>query len=210
MCQEVLEIMQKMGLHTVEMQMALQCAPLLTGLKVSNLLIIAAEDIVKMKQILKYSDVEYRILSVRKEKATILLFRREELERYFKQDGVKMMLAMMGYQDFSLQSLLFCFQKRYIAYQKKEGRFPHEMGIFLGYPIEDVIGFIRHQGKEFVCNGYWKVYDRPKQKKLLFKRFDKAQKLLVEYISAGGKMEYVLQEKKACNIVYSIGNMAKG
>lgn len=83
MCQEVLEIMQNVGLRTVEMQMALQCAPLLAGLKVSNLLIIAAGDIAKMKQILQYSDVEYRILSVKEKKATILLFRREELEKYF-------------------------------------------------------------------------------------------------------------------------------
>lgn len=198
MCQEVLEIMQKMGLRTVEMQMALQCAPLLSGLKVSNLLIIAAEDIVKIKQIIKYSDVEYRILSVREEKATILLFRREELERYFEDERVRVLLAMMGYQDYSLQALLFCFQKRYIAYQKKEETFPHEMGFFLGYPIEDVIGFIKYQGKDFLCNGYWKVYDKPKQKTLLFQQFDRAQRLLVEYISQGGDLECVLQEGREC------------
>lgn len=194
MCQEVLEIMQNVGLRTVEMQMALQCAPLLAGLKVSNLLIIAAGDIAKMKQILQYSDVEYRILSVKEEKATILLFRREELEKYFADEGVQMLLQRLGYREESLPALLFCFQKRYIAYQKKKEAFPHEMGIFLGYPVEDVTGFIRHQGKAFLYNGYWKVYESPQKKAFLFQQFDRAQKILVEHISKGGRLrECILQ-----------------
>lgn len=194
MCQEVLEIMQNIGLRTVEMQMALQCAPLLAGLKVSNLLIIPAEDIAKMKQILLHSDVEYRILSVKGGKATILLFRREGLERYFADADVRKLLQRLGYQEESLPAMLFCFQKRYIAYQKKEGGFPHEMGIFLGYPVEDVAGFIRHQGKAFLYNGYWKVYESPQKKAFLFQQFDRAQKILVEHISKGGGLrECILQ-----------------
>ena len=36
--------------------------------------------------------------------------------------------------------------------------FPHEIGIFLGYPLADVVGFIEHQGHDYVYCGYWKVY----------------------------------------------------
>ena len=36
--------------------------------------------------------------------------------------------------------------------------FPHEIGVFLGYPLEDVVGFIRHRGKCFTCCGCWKSY----------------------------------------------------
>lgn len=38
MSQEVLEIIKKMDLETLESQLALQCAPVLAGLKISNLL----------------------------------------------------------------------------------------------------------------------------------------------------------------------------
>ena len=36
--------------------------------------------------------------------------------------------------------------------------FPHEIGVFLGYPLMDVIGFIRYGGKNYTCSGYWKSY----------------------------------------------------
>lgn len=36
--------------------------------------------------------------------------------------------------------------------------FPHEMGFFLGYPYEDVLGFIKHQGRDYLVVGPWKVY----------------------------------------------------
>ena len=32
-----------------------------------------------------------------------------------------------------------------------EGEFPHEIGVFLGYPLADVIGFIENRGKNFRC-----------------------------------------------------------
>ena len=36
--------------------------------------------------------------------------------------------------------------------------FPHEIGIFLGYPLEDVIAFERNKGKHSKLTGYWQVY----------------------------------------------------
>ena len=35
--------------------------------------------------------------------------------------------------------------------------FPHEVGIFLGYPLEDVVGFEADSSK-FKYSGFWKVY----------------------------------------------------
>ena len=36
--------------------------------------------------------------------------------------------------------------------------FPHEVGLFLGYPLEDVIGFERQGAAGFKYSGIWKVY----------------------------------------------------
>ena len=36
--------------------------------------------------------------------------------------------------------------------------FPHEIGLFLGYPLGDVIGFIKNAGQNCKCVGCWKVY----------------------------------------------------
>ena len=40
----------------------------------------------------------------------------------------------------------------------ENNEFPHEIGIFLDYPLGDVIGFIVNQGRNFKCAGCWKVY----------------------------------------------------
>ena len=44
MCQEVFQIAMSMDLKSVEMQLALQCAPLITGARISNMLMIDSAD----------------------------------------------------------------------------------------------------------------------------------------------------------------------
>ena len=45
MCQEVFQIAMSMDLKSVEMQLALQCAPLITGARISNMLMIDSADV---------------------------------------------------------------------------------------------------------------------------------------------------------------------
>ena len=42
-----------------------------------------------------------------------------------------------------------------------EEAFPHEIGVFLGYPLGDVVGFIRNHGRNFTCCGCWKAHGDP-------------------------------------------------
>jgi len=51
--------------------------------------------------------------------------------------------------------------------------FPHEIGVFLGYPLHDVIGFINNAGKNSCCCGYWKVYNEQDDARRRFRRFNK-------------------------------------
>lgn len=49
--------------------------------------------------------------------------------------------------------------------------FPHEIGIFLGYPLEDVKGFIENSGRHFKICGQWKVYSDTKRAEKLFAKY---------------------------------------
>ena len=49
---------------------------------------------------------------------------------------------------------------------------PHEIGIFLGIPRGDVEGFIKNQGKNYLLNGYWKVYTGLDRAIELFRSYD--------------------------------------
>lgn len=74
--------------------------------------------------------------------------------------GTGEFLKSYGYQteESTLDQMLTRLAERFTEYKEGRAEFPHEMGAFLGYPLSDVKGFIEHEGKDFLCSGYWKVY----------------------------------------------------
>ena len=192
MSQEVFELVQGMDLKSIETQIALQCAPLISGLKVSNLLIISAEDEALVRVILRRSGIAFFRLLRTGEKVTFLLFRKNPLEAYLKQQEVEAMLAEAGYAELSLGNILSTFQKRYAHYMSAGGRFPHEMGLLLGYPAEDVKGFVENEGKNFLYSGYWKVYADVEEKRRLFQKFENAKETVIQLLSYGVGIQDIL------------------
>ena len=192
MSQEVFELVQGMDLKSIETQIALQCAPLISGLKVSNLLIISAEDEAMVRVILRRSGISFFRLLRTGEKVTFLLFRKNPLEAYLKQQEVETMLAEAGYAELSLGNILSTFQKRYAHYMSAGGRFPHEMGLLLGYPAEDVKGFVENEGKNFLYSGYWKVYADVEEKRRLFQKFENAKETVIQLLSYGVGIQDIL------------------
>ena len=192
MSQEVFELVQGMDLKSIETQIALQCAPLISGLKVSNLLIISAEDEALVRVILRRSGMSFFRLLRTGEKVTFLLFRKNPLEAYLKQQEVEAMLAEAGYAELSLGNILSTFQKRYAHYMSAGGRFPHEMGLLLGYPAEDVKGFVENEGKNFLYSGYWKVYADVEEKRRLFQKFENAKETVIQLLSYGVGIQDIL------------------
>ena len=192
MSQEVFELVQGMDLKSIETQIALQCAPLISGLKVSNLLIISAEDEALVRVILRRSGISFFRLLRTGEKVTFLLFRKNPLEAYLKQQEVEAMLAEAGYAELSLGNILSTFQKRYAHYMSAGGRFPHEMGLLLGYPAEDVRGFVENEGKNFLYSGYWKVYADVEEKRRLFQKFENAKETVIQLLSYGVGIQEIL------------------
>lgn len=172
----------------IELQMALQCAPLITGLKTSNLLNIAAEEFHQMQEIIKGSHISWHLLLESPCKITVLLYHKESLERYLEQPGVRGLLEEAGYESFTLEEVLKEFSARYRLYMERKENFPHEMGLLLGYPVEDVDGFMKHKGENCLCNGYWKVYENRDRKRKLFERFENAKESLIQLLSCGVSM----------------------
>ncbi len=63
--------------------------------------------------------------------------------------------------------------------------FPHEMGIFLGYPLGDVKGFIRHRGRDFLYCGYWKVYENEAEARKLFSVYTSVKQQMLKELYQG-------------------------
>ena len=193
MSREVFEIILGMDLKNIETQLALQCAPLITGLKISNLLIVPADNEKIVWEILRRSGICCYCMLRTGEKSTFLLFRKNQLEAFLAEPEIREFLRKEGYEKFGLGEILRRFQIRYQTYMAGRKQFPHEMGLLLGYPLEDVAGFMENNGKNFLYSGYWKVYENQAEKMFLFGKFERAKETLIQLISEGIRMRDIIE-----------------
>lgn len=164
-----------------------QCAPVLMDVKPSNLLILTREEEALFLQMEMLSGISGRCLYAGEKKSTWLLYRRDRLEAELLWPQMKDFLKDYGYrsgQD-SIEEMLERLQERFAGYKEGILSFPHELGVFLGYPLCDVKGFIEHQGKNYLCSGYWKVYENETKAKTTFKLYQTVRDTVLQMINAG-------------------------
>ncbi len=169
----------------LEVQIAVQCAPLLAGLKPSNLLIIPNSMEQELKQLLLKAKFSNYLLSEYDDKQVYLLYEANELILYFMEKPVQELLQELGYEDGELFHLLQCVSAKYTAHKSEKAPFPHELGLLLGYPAVDVKGFMEHAGKNFLYSGYWKVYGNAGETIKLFREFGRAKEFIVQLVEKG-------------------------
>ena len=98
-----------------------------------------------------------------------MLYRKDLLLKVFSPD-VESFLEKYGYsRGDDVKGRLDTLKSR----RKVCGNFPHEIGVFLGYPLEDVTGFIENNGRGYKLCGLWKVYGDEKSTGALFERYKK-------------------------------------
>ena len=77
------------------------------------------------------------------------------------------LLEESGYPCHSAGQCVACLIRRL----RESDEFPHEIGLFLSYPPEDVRGFIENKACRFKCAGLWKVYGDEERAKELFRQY---------------------------------------
>ena len=86
---------------------------------------------------------------------------------------IQKFLKNFGYKNFkNTDGVLEHLQKRI---NEGDG-FPHEIGIFLDYPLRDVKGFIIHKGKNFLASGCWKVYVNKNEALRRFENYEQCRR----------------------------------
>lgn len=196
MNQDVFEMIRNMDNNSFETQFALQCSPFITGLKIANLFSISIVQHSKLEYILTVSGYSFKRLYYTKNKIIYFLYNAKKLKEYLKMDIVRKTLYQLGYpydMHKDINKMFMIFKEKYIEYMEGKCKFPHEMGIFLGYPIEDVIGYLKNNGKNSVCVGYWKVYKNKEEKQRLFREFEYAKDNVIRYLAQGINMLEVMQ-----------------
>ena len=175
MSREVLEILEKMDKKELKTQLALQCAPLLTGIKLSNLLTVTKSNEEDVKDLFRNTEITVHTLLA-----------------YLNEEDVKETMRLFGYQTLRLIDIFEKLCARYQKYMKDHLSFPHELGLLLGYPVEDVLGFIRNEGRNYLYCGYWKVYGDVDAARITFDRYNQAKEDAIRLISSGMEIHELL------------------
>ena len=115
------------------------CSPTLANLKTANLFgyrYDRAEELIvqltELRQQLLPRGVELRLLQLGQDRALIYVYRIRRLVRDLADPEIRQFLADCGYRDFSVEGALAHLARRIM---EKGGEFPHEIGLFLGYPL---------------------------------------------------------------------------
>lgn len=164
------------------------CAPTLAGIKSANLFNYhflskksVLQELMDLNQKLNEKGVYVEALQWKENSVLIYVYRHSHLVKELQQDSIKEFLAAYGYIDHRLEMCLQRLKKRLLEYHG----FPHEIGVFLGYPLEDVIGFIQNEGKDCKCCGLWKVYCNEVETKKLFEKMQKCTRVYLRVFAEG-------------------------
>ena len=179
----------------LEVKIANQCAPVLAGVKPSNMLVLENKHIHDVVRVLEGTGLSWRCLYAGDEKNIWLLYRKEAMEEIVSGKEQMLFLREWGYEEDTLERMLMKFSQRFRQYRKdKNLPFPHEMGVFLGYPMADVKGFIKYEGKNYLYCGYWKVYENVEERKELFRTYEEIRKVFVEEARKGKNLWQITME----------------
>ena len=180
-----------------EQLLGLCCAPTLTGLKSASLVSFQRAKFQDIYMLLEEYAPCFRckgiaVLSMveNQHHMLVLFYRPAALSRLLELSGARSILKKAGYHlEDTLSEKLEYLRSRIL----QNCGFPHEIGLFLGYPPADVRGFIEHKGKDFLYSGYWKVYTNEKAARELFYCYSKCIERFCLNLQRGIPLQELLQ-----------------
>ncbi len=167
------------------------CSPTLAGIKTGSLFscLYSTREEVKVQLQMLNSQLKckgLRVLPLKFSKARVLIyvFRPDRLSNDLKSSKASGILHERGYDCSTADRCVM----RLISRIRESEEFPHEIGLFLGYPPEDVCGFIENRA-DCKCTGAWKVYGDVEKAQLLFSRYKKCTELYCQRWANGSSLD---------------------
>ena len=162
-------------------------SPTLARLKAGSLFAVPCEhaalkeEMRRLNAILAPRGVRVTVLQSTAGRTLVYLYREQALREALNCPDARKLLEVYGYRDFTIHAALRMLRTRMEA----SSGFPHEIGVFLGYPLEDVIGFIRNGGRNCLCSGCWKAYVNEREARRTFARLHKCRAVYARLFSEG-------------------------
>lgn len=176
------------------------CSPTLAGLKTANLFSCVYTDKAELKRYAERFNerfgawgVKMQPLEFGRERALIYVYRPTKLKKDLSDFQSRDILSSFGYKRFELTECIETLKSRI----NRCKAFPHEIGLFLGYPPEDVRGFILHKGNCCKCCGCWKVYGNEEEALREFAKYKKCSDIYYSKWLSGTSFTKLIVKKSA-------------
>ncbi len=168
------------------------CSPTLAGLKTGNIFSCPYSNkkelfcaVRSLNQRLVPKGVRVVPLRMSAERVLLYIYRPNKLESDLAVEEAANILEEYGYCVKDFGQCVVRLRRR--LYESEE--FPHEIGLFLGYPPEDVRGFIENRAGGYKCTGVWKVYGDENNAKKQFDRYKKCTDVYCSQWARGKSIE---------------------
>lgn len=181
--------MKLFGFTSFDELLAYNCAPVLAGIKPANLLSLMPDDAEEIDALLVQYNAQFaergivfRRLCACTKRVLILVYNEEQLAQALRNPGYQAYLIAAGYEaGASAEDYLYRLEQR-LNTQKT---FPHEIGVFLGYPLEDILGFVLNKGTDCKYSGYWKVYGDVPKARSIFAAYERFRDIILQKLEIG-------------------------
>lgn len=175
------------GNEDIKMQLGLliKSALVLKGCKQSGMFFAKDYELSILADLALRTKLCLSVLYSKKGRHLVFIYRKDGLLDYLGSNGAAVLLRRYGYEGERLENLFSRLRKRMSDFYNRDGEFPHEIGLFLCYPLCDIQGFVKNGGKNFLFSGYWKVYDDLEANLKIFEIFDRVKEEAVDEWLAG-------------------------
>ena len=180
----------------------LECSEVLAGAKPANLISLVnrtrpcGRNLYQLWQehhlqiATRIPQLEFQLLQTKERALLLLCFNRQHLSQHLAHAGIRALLSKAGYaSDASTDQLL-----QLLVYRiESSSGFPHEIGLFIGYPAKDVAAFMGLVNLPFTCQGPWKIFGNPTRSLDLADQFRSCRMRMNALLATGDHLILQLQ-----------------
>lgn len=167
------------------------CGPTLAGIKPSNIVLCYKEQmpdikekIVSWNEKLNEKGIYFEPLCECERRILLMVYRKDNMKKILEKTEIAEFLKVYGYIDPKNLETCLCRLKQRIS----SCEFPHEIGVFFGYPISDIKGFINHRDEGCIFTGEWKVYGDAENARRIFSQYASCRKEIIRRLQSGVKL----------------------
>jgi hypothetical protein len=139
----------------------------------------------------RLNSIEFLELNSSENSILLLCYSKTGLERHLSHSGIRTLLDKTGYnREASLEEMLESLKVRI----KNSEQFPHEIGLFIGYPPKDVAAFMGLINLPLTCQAPWKIYGNPLESLNLVEQYRCCRQKMCSILTGGNKKTLELNQ----------------